>query len=224
MDVSAEITETISTTDEIIIDTRCINDDLRDENAFLRSELTRLYAELGAQTSGSSCRKDCVTTSSDRTEEKAERVCSLCQLSEESFAKLEGQVLEQKSHISSLITQLGAAQRDIAYHEAHSAERAEAMKSLEEQLKLAEDRAHMMHGEVLQILPLRLKVNELKQRIDDLNACQQESKNELFLVSAERTRLKATLDSTAQHLEQSLAQEKELKSKIEYIERGYKGK
>ena len=162
--------------------------DLVEENAYLRSERSQLYDELARVSSGSSS-----------SEVSKLAGCHCAALTE----TLQSELSKERSQNKKFIAHFEYLKNEIAHLQVHGNEQAAVAKSLEERLEQSEEGLHAANSELLQILPLRIKLNETRQKMESVSQEILVTNNEMHEVRLNRDKLQMQLDASQQLLEAS---------------------
>jgi chromosome segregation ATPase len=156
--------------------------DLAEENAYLRSERSQLYDELARVTSND------VQVRGDSTRDEV-------------IESLERELTKEKDQNIRLGGQFDYLKSEIAHLQFHGSEQAAVAKSLEERLEGSQECLHAANAELLQILPLRIKINDLRQKTENISADVLAANNDKHQLIQERDRLKSSLDAVTHSME-----------------------
>ena len=158
--------------------------DLVDENTYLRSERSQLYDELARVSQPDT------TSKIDKTRK-------------ELIGVLESDISNEKNQNRRLLSQFEFLKSEIAHLQFHGAEQATVAKGLEERLEQSQECLHAANAELLQILPLRIKLNEMRQKMELISGEILATNNEMHELLLERDRLKTSLEASTQSHEAS---------------------
>ena len=156
--------------------------DLVEENAYLRSERSQLYDELARVS---------VTDAPIRSDSTRDEV----------IESLEKELMKEKDQNKRLGGHFDFLKSEIAHLQFHGSEQAAVAKSLEERLEGSQECLHAANAELLQILPLRIKLNDLRQKTENISADVLAANNEKHQLIQERDRLKSSLDAVTHSME-----------------------
>ena len=156
--------------------------DLVEENAYLRSERSQLYDELARVS---------LTDAPVRSESTRDEV----------IESLERELIREKDQNIRLGGHFDFLKSEIAHLQFHGSEQAAVAKSLEERLEGSQECLHAANAELLQILPLRIKLNDLRQKTENISADVLAANNEKHQLIQERDRLKSSLDAVTHSME-----------------------
>ena len=156
--------------------------DLVEENAYLRSERSQLYDEL-ARVSITDAPTRCDSTRDEMIE------------------SLEKELMKEKDQNIRLGGHFDFLKSEIAHLQFHGSEQAAVAKSLEERLEGSQECLHAANAELLQILPLRIKLNDLRQKTENISADVLAANNDKHQLIQERDRLKSSLDAVTHSME-----------------------
>ena len=156
--------------------------DLVEENAYLRSERSQLYDELARVSVTDAPIKSDVTR-------------------DEVIESLEKELIKEKDQNKRLGGHFDFLKSEIAHLQFHGSEQAAVAKSLEERLEGSQECLHAANAELLQILPLRIKLNDLRQKTESISADVLAANNDKHQLIQERDRLKSSLDAVTHSME-----------------------
>ena len=163
--------------------------DLVEENTYLRSERSQLYDEL-ARVSGSGA---------GAAEGGKLAGCHCAALTE----TLQIELSKERSQNKKFMTHFEYLKNEINHLQFHGSEQAAVALGLEERLQQSEEELHAANAELLQILPLRIKLNEMRQKTETVSGELLNAKNEIHELREARDRLQMSLDLSQQDLEGS---------------------
>ena len=156
--------------------------DLVEENAYLRSERSLLYDELARVSVTDAPIKSDITR-------------------DEVIESLEKELMKEKDQNKRLGGHFDFLKSEIAHLQFHGSEQAAVAKSLEERLEGSQECLHAANAELLQILPLRIKLNDLRQKTENISADVLAANNDKHQLIQERDRLKSSLDAVTHSME-----------------------
>ena len=165
--------------------------DLVEENAYLRSERSQLYDELARTSTGNGA-----------NDSKKLVECHSVGLTD----TLQSELTKERNQNKKLMTHLDYLKNEIAHLQLHGSEQAAVARDLEERLEQSEEGFHAANAELLQILPLRIKLNEMRQKTETISGEMLTAKNEIHELGQARDSLQIALDSSQQLL--TVSQEK----------------
>ena len=186
-------------------------DDLLEENKYLRSEVSRFYEEVVIPPrSGHECYDDIDIQHSEH-EYEYRTVCS-----------------EQKTSFRDLESNFKVLQADFNHLQAHSNEQAVESRRASRTIEELQYELNVANAELLQILPLRLKLTESNKKIENLRKDNVATGEDLSNLQHEKHILASRLDHSRTSLEnmqnelkigivQSARLEEEIGGELKYL-------
>lgn len=162
--------------------------DLVEENAYLRSERSQLYDELAR-----------TTTMHGSNDAKKLVGCHSAALTD----TLQNDLTKERNQNKKFMAHFEFLKSEIAHLQQHGSEQAAVAKKLEERLEQSEEGFHAANAELLQILPLRIKLNEMRQKMESVSGEMLNAKNEIHEIGQARDSLQTALNSSQEFLEVS---------------------
>lgn len=156
--------------------------DLSEENAYLRAERSQLYDQLA---------KVSLMESSSIADN----------LPDDTVKMLQNELQKEKNQSMQYLSRFEYLKSEIIHLQFHGTEQAAVAKDLEERLQHSQECLHAANAEILQILPLRIKLNEMRQKAESLSGEVLAANNEIHQLTQERDRLKLSQESLTQSLE-----------------------
>lgn len=156
--------------------------DLAEENAYLRAERSQLYDQLA--------RVSLMEASSTANT-----------LPDERILLLENELLKEKNQNMRYLSRFEYLKSEIIHLQFHGTEQAAVAKDLEERLQQSQECLHAANAEILQILPLRIKLNEMRQKAESASGEVLAANNEIHQLTQERDRMKLSQESLTISLE-----------------------
>ena len=151
-------------------------EDLLEENAYLRSQLSTFYDQIAQQPHLGTKKVSCD--------------CAL------RIKVLDDNVLEERYQNKKLDTKIENLQHELEHLQSHSIEQALVAKNLENKLKEAECDLHMANAELLQILPLRMKLNETNKKLEALKGETLSTNNCIIALNIDKDHLNKQLEQS----------------------------
>jgi hypothetical protein len=156
--------------------------DLAEENAYLRAERSQLYDQLA---------KVSLMEASSIADNTPDVTIGL----------LENELQKEKNQSMWYLSRFEYLKSEIIHLQFHGTEQAAVAKDLEERLQQSQECLHAANSEILQILPLRIKLNEMRQKAESVSGEVLAANNEIHQLTQERDRMKFSLESLTQLLE-----------------------
>jgi uncharacterized coiled-coil DUF342 family protein len=156
--------------------------DLAEENVYLRAERSQLYDQLA---------KVSLMEASSIADNAPEETIGL----------LENELQKEKNQCMKYLSRFEYLKSEIIHLQFHGTEQAAVAKDLEERLQLSQECLHVANSEILQILPLRIKLNEMRQKAESVSGEVLAANNEIYQLTQERDRMKLSQESLTVSLE-----------------------
>ena len=147
--------------------------DLLEENKYLRGELSRFYEQIAQP---------------DKANDKCD--CAL------RIKALEDSMLAAGLFHDQLIAKIESLRNELGHIQAHSIEQAALAKSLENRLLDTEADLHVANAELLQILPLRMKLTEANKKLEAIRADFFATSNQINSLNQEKAQLQKDLEKS----------------------------
>jgi chromosome segregation ATPase len=147
-------------------------EDLVEENSYLRSERSQLYDELA--------RASVIKPPNVKD-------CTICNLKHQVLAN---EISKEKDLNKKLHIDIDQMKQELAQLNIHGLERSEVSKELEQRLEQSEENLIATTAELLQILPLRIKLNEMRQKCEVITGDILISNNKISEITRERDKMK----------------------------------
>ena len=151
-------------------------EDLLEENAYLRSQLSTFYDQVAQPPSL-----------------QIEKLTCDCALR---IRVLDDNLLEERNQNKMLDTQIDNIQHELGHLQSHSIEQALVAKNLENKLRETECDLHMANAELLQILPLRMKLNETNKKLEALKGETLTTNNRIISLNIDKEHLNKQLEQS----------------------------
>jgi hypothetical protein len=155
-------------------------DDLLEENMYLRSEVSRFYEEVVILPS---------------IVEENSNIIAIRPIEFESF------VTEQKSSFKDLLSKFKALEIDFDHLQSHSSQQAIESKRASRTIEELQYELNAANAEILQILPLRLKLTESNKKVENLRRDNLATGEQLSNTQLEKNILLSKLDRWRSSLE-----------------------
>lgn len=170
--------------------------DLVEENAYLRSERSQLYDELA-----------------QATVQKTPTVkdCSICNLKHQILVN---EISKERDRNKNLYANIDHLKQELAQLNLHGNERAVVALELEQRLERSEENLIAATAELLQILPLRIKLNEMRQKYEVITGDVLLSNNKISEITRENEKLKSSIEICQQSLKDSESSLEMLSNKV----------
>ena len=155
--------------------TPCMGD-LLEENVYLRSQLSTFYDQVAQPPSL-----------------QIEKLTCDCALR---IRVLDDNLLEERNQNKMLDTQIDNIQHELGHLQSHSIEQALVAKNLENKLRETECDLHMANAELLQILPLRMKLNETNKKLEALKGETLTTNNRIISLNIDKEHLNKQVEQS----------------------------
>ena len=155
--------------------TPCMGD-LLEENVYLRSQLSTFYDQVAQPPSL-----------------EIEKLTCDCALR---IRVLDDNLLEERRQNKTLDTEIDNLQHELGHLQSHSVEQALVAKNLENKLRETECDLHMANAELLQILPLRMKLNETNKKLEVLKGETLTTNNRIVSLNIDKEHLNKQLEQS----------------------------
>jgi chromosome segregation ATPase len=171
-------------------------EDLVEENSYLRSERSQLYDELAK---------------ASIIKPQNTKDCSICNLKHQILVN---EVSKEKDQNKKLHIDIDQLKQELTQLNIHGLERSEVSKELEQRLEQSEENLIAATAELLQILPLRIKLNEMRQKYEAITGDILISNNKISEITRERDKMKLSFEMSQKSLNDSEISLEKMSNKV----------